>query len=876
MNVLKYRVSLDMFDILSQTTIKAKKGDSACQIHITLTEHGKIYQIGEGCYATFIAKKSDGNFIYDNCTIKNNTIVYDFGTSVDENGICQVSAYEGSVECEVTLYKANSEQLTSPRFTLFIDGTVYNGEEIISTTKSNVLKELINKAKDTVDEIETKFENGEFVGEKGETGNSGVYIGSSEPQGDANVWVDTGEDEVIEIKDAYAYAQDGGYKGTESEFAQDMNPDNINANSKEFILTELAKRGQLKPEFANSIDECTDTTKLYVLPDGYIYAYMTKTGALFTNQIANAIDTDGTPYNGGLGYKTGHRFHAFVQDAPPLFNDLIEEKSNSLVTGLIPYNQETVIRACGWTAELTNDDYIYFFDENFKVLAEQRSRLSYYISEYGIPFGDEPAVGGKAKTFTLNRKYFAEETPWYNGELNKARYVAFSIQSPSTEHIIVTFNQEIAYGTETKWMNTGRAFVPADYEDRIIAVEKTTESHETRIKKLEMYGAESVSGEEIPPYIKAEAEDVIDRLIDVKEESGRCFTIIGLSDFHYYNYDSVHNSPDNDNRRTLINAAKAISYIGNRMHIDAIATLGDVVPFGVTDKGAIQYTKKYFKEINEILTMTQQPGVIDFRAVGNHDRAGGNDTNGNPTPYIPDNTIYSYIGGYNRQCNYVNVPAGYGYKDFEGYKLRVIVLNTSECEGKSRFSIESGYHMSNKQYQWLINTLDLSSKEDANKWQILLLSHHRADDGQIGTDATSPYYNNGYLLPNILNAYVTGGSFTGYVDEENISVSCNFSGKNQAWLIGQIHGHHHDYKFQKLYLGSDGDRGNSSQTEIMAVGTPTTSFVENGNEDNDGNTYSSIKDTAEETAFCVYSIDLDNHKIHAIHYGNGVDREIDY
>lgn len=31
---------------------------------------------------------------------------------------------------------------------------------------------------------------------------------------------------------------------------------------------------QLTPEFANSIEECTDTTKVYVLPDGYIYAYV--------------------------------------------------------------------------------------------------------------------------------------------------------------------------------------------------------------------------------------------------------------------------------------------------------------------------------------------------------------------------------------------------------------------------------------------------------------------------------------------------------------------------------------------------------------------------------------------------------------------------
>ena len=152
MNHINYRVSLDMFDTSSQTTIKAKKGDSACKIYITLTENGKIYSITEGCYATFSAKKSDGNFIYGNCTIEGNTIVYYFTSAIDENGVCQISACEGIVECEVTLYKSNSEKLTSPRFTLMIDGTVYNGEEIVSSTGVMGLKELIDEANTLIDD----------------------------------------------------------------------------------------------------------------------------------------------------------------------------------------------------------------------------------------------------------------------------------------------------------------------------------------------------------------------------------------------------------------------------------------------------------------------------------------------------------------------------------------------------------------------------------------------------------------------------------------------------------------------------------------------------------------------------------------------------
>lgn len=158
MNAINYRVSLDMFDVSSQVTIKCKKGDSACKIHITLTKSGKIYNITEGCSATFSGKKADGNFVYDNCTIEGNTIVYDFTSSIIEDGSCQITACEGNVDCEVALFNDKGEQLTSPRFVLVVDGTVYNGEEILSTPDTNVLKELIVEANELIDEMKAKLE----------------------------------------------------------------------------------------------------------------------------------------------------------------------------------------------------------------------------------------------------------------------------------------------------------------------------------------------------------------------------------------------------------------------------------------------------------------------------------------------------------------------------------------------------------------------------------------------------------------------------------------------------------------------------------------------------------------------------------------------
>ena len=80
--------------------------------------------------------------------------------------------------------------------------------------------------------------------------------------------------EVAEI--ANVLANDSDFTNAVANSFNSYVDDKIEEERKE-LSAEIAKKLQLIPEFANNIEECTDTSKLYVLPDGYFWAYMLST-----------------------------------------------------------------------------------------------------------------------------------------------------------------------------------------------------------------------------------------------------------------------------------------------------------------------------------------------------------------------------------------------------------------------------------------------------------------------------------------------------------------------------------------------------------------------------------------------------------------------
>lgn len=338
----------------------------------------------------------------------------------------------------------------------------------------------------------------------------------------------------------------------------------------------------------------------------------------------------------------------------------------------------------------------------------------------------------------------------------------------------------------------------------------------------------------VPNYVVTEAEEVISKVIEA--QSGRTFTFATITDMHYGSwgyYEGITDYPDG-----VKHACQALKYIDERIKLDAVAVLGDYTD-GMADTQ--QSTAVYdFKGVNAVLDKLRF--APNLRLVGNHDFH---------TEHSP--LTYRYIGAYSDDnVEWGNFLGGYFRKDFTTHKIRVICLNTSEQNNTS-------VSPTTEQYNWFINSLDLSAKEDASEWQILILSHIPLDF----------WANNGeYKFPYILNAYQTGGTWS-----DSNGVSCDFStGNNGATLICNIHGHVHNFKVDKLFL--DGGQAN-----VWRMATPNACF---GLENKDytgyqeDTAYTKTADSATDTAFCIYCINLDDYTIKAICYGAGYDRELTY
>lgn len=192
---------------------------------------------------------------------------------------------------------------------------------------------------------------------------------------------------------------------------------------------------QQTPLFANSIEECTDETKVYVLPDGNIYCNVFNVDPggkpLFDNVLTTAIDSDETIYN-GTGYRNGYKLDSAgieVQDT--------SSKADVGVTGFIPCEKGDIFK--------------------FKNIHEGSSNsFSQYRADFtkcGNQYYWKALVAEEDGTYTLDTSTITVNS--------QTAYIRFSF-GEFNENSAIARNEELVYtqpSSKQEWTNTGHSFV---------------------------------------------------------------------------------------------------------------------------------------------------------------------------------------------------------------------------------------------------------------------------------------------------------------------------------------------------------------------------------------------------------------------------------
>lgn len=332
---------------------------------------------------------------------------------------------------------------------------------------------------------------------------------------------------------------------------------------------------------------------------------------------------------------------------------------------------------------------------------------------------------------------------------------------------------------------------------------------------VETYMTEN-SVDNIPDYVEAEAERVA--AVVQSRQNANTITALLCSDLHTgYGY-----STSNQMLKSIQHCGQAMALIKKAVHIDFAAMLGDL-PWdgGETAEEALEVIRFINGYLHDAFV-----GIPGFRARGNHDCLYGDDTG------LTDDQIFANIGKFNAGAVFDtnNRVGGYCYRDFDNYKLRVICVNTCEAS-------DGSFAVSDAQNTWLQTALDLSTKESG--WYSIIICHHPPD----WTSSSS----------NLV---------------QTIAAASN--------LLCVFHGHVHGFKVDKI-TGTDVYRiaiPNACYGRENEYGKNGTAENSEGTEFGETETYSKTANTAEDTAFCVVTIDLEAGKVYADHYGAGYSRVI--
>lgn len=401
-----------------------------------------------------------------------------------------------------------------------------------------------------------------------------------------------------------------------------------------------------------------------------------------------------------------------------------------------------------------------------------------------------------------------------------------------------------------------------DWQNILNSVRSKTGNSSTLVSSDVSAEIDSISGGygDIPTYHYVESGRVVDNILTFKRAHPNNLVFGIVSDIHVYNADATYETPT---KKSIKHAAFALETVGAMTSCDFVVNLGDNCwENGIDTDNAYVGVQYAMNALNPAFTR-----LTRYNLVGNHDKS------------VDTQKLFDLIGHYNEFDDYGTLQIrGFGYKDYTNKKVRVICLNTTDY-----LNSDGGWAMSYDQKDFLLRALDLSSKENSSEWQILLLSHIPLDKeggGQFNyyedLQTILTAYENGTTASITVNSsYALNETPSNYATYSNGKLVYNYSGKNFAKIIANIHGHMHTNCIAKL-----------TNTDIWRISVENTCFSLNVNGDagyempvEDRTALKKIAGTAADTSATFICCDLENRLINVYMYGVGgsqVDKMISY
>ena len=592
---------------------------------------------------------------------------------------------------------------------------------------------------------------------------------------------------------------------------------------------------QQTPLFADSIkelEESGDASKVYVLPDGYIYAYMYyKSDAGITNLFdPNSVSLN-TRYTGTPGTEVTNAKGSLCTDYLPVDMNITDEYGRVILTLL----SNSGIGA-GSTYPMCQK--IAFFDSNKECLGS-----SYYSADTFTS-----GSNNYKRNFIIGVLSDGNKASYYDD----IRYVRIIISINGDGIALTEFDEDlitsiynpndISQETGYKWINTGYAFIPTDYEDRIIKLEESINNT-------------TINTNLIPSYWKTAINNLSDSIKEKLDNYGNdALSFIWAADIHGIN---GYTNSNGAGTSVTKNIGYICQYASEKYNIPFILFSGDIM-----SQSCYTNVSSVFAEYNN-LNVILQP--IDKEKLliekGNHDGAWGAPVdNVYYLKNIGSKQIYNIL--FRRQAMDRQRVFGkdglYYYVDYHGF--RIIMLNghtdgdgSNDGNGYAVYnSMKTGVYGS-EQLKWLAEVA-LDVPENTK----IIISAHQ------------PFTNaDGELLAGILEAYNNRTSYNKSVDISNeywgngvtdstyklSSIDCNFNDA-KGKVLAFFHGHIHKDTID-------------STTYSFVVASITTA----GGDVRDSNPPIRTSNTATETALDIVIIALD--KIYFIRLGAGEDRVIE-